>query len=189
MIPTWETVCENRGCAVAAAGRGLYTPPGAPSGERSDCGQIIPRTSSGVGFCSLRLAESYALADTKAGCPISRIHLSRPPCAGRYNSLDLASKVVRQRRATPSLGTLPDADSIMFIAGEHGLCRHLFSCKYCDTCMKTAQIVFPFDRGKSICFKDDGEERKYDTIILSLYDGGCHLNSEKISGIILIGRL
>ena len=137
MIPTQETVCENRDCLNAAAGRELYIPPGAPSGERSDCGQIIPRTLSGEGFRSLQLAESSALADTKAGCPISRIHLSRPPCAGRYNSLDLASKVVRQRRTLPSLGTLPDADSIMFIAGEHGRCRHLFSCKYCDTCMKT----------------------------------------------------
>ena len=137
LIPPREIVCENRSCVIAAAGRELYIPPGAPSGERSDCSQIIPRTLSGEAFCSLRLAESSALADTKAGCPISRIHLSRPPCAGRYNSLDLASKVVRQRWAPPSLGTLPDADSAMFIAREHGRCRHLFSCKYCDTCMKT----------------------------------------------------
>jgi len=126
---------------------------------------------------------------TESWLPISRIHLSRQPCAGRYNSLDLASKDVRQRRAPPSLGTLPDADSTMFITGEHGRCRHLFSCKYCDTCMKTTQIVFPFDRGKPIRFKHAGEERKYETIILSLYDGGCHLNNEKISGIMLIGRL
>ena len=77
--------------------------------------------------------------------PISRIHLSRPPCAGRYNSLDLASKDVCQRRAPPSLGIFPDADSTMFIAGEYGRCCHLFSCKCrtrgtmskAHTCMKT----------------------------------------------------
>jgi len=69
LTATLETVCENLGCGVAAARRGIYIPPGAPSGERSDCGQIIPRTSSGEAFCSLRLAESFALADVKAGCP------------------------------------------------------------------------------------------------------------------------
>ena len=68
LTATRETVCENRGGGIAAAGRGLYIPPGAPSGERSDCGQIIPRTSSGEAFCSLRLAESSAQADVKAGC-------------------------------------------------------------------------------------------------------------------------
>ena len=69
LTATRETVCENRGGGIAAAGRGLYIPPGAPSGEQSDCGQIIPRTSSGEAFRSLRLAESSALADVKAGCP------------------------------------------------------------------------------------------------------------------------
>ena len=53
---------------IAAAGRELYIPPGAPSEEQSDCGQIVPRTSSGEAFRSLRLAESSALADTKVGC-------------------------------------------------------------------------------------------------------------------------
>ena len=69
LIPTRETVCMSRGCVVAAAGRGLYIPPVAPSGDQSDCGLIVPRTSSGEAFCSLRLPESSALADVKAGCP------------------------------------------------------------------------------------------------------------------------
>ena len=68
LIPTRETVCDSQDGAVAAAGRGLYIPPGAPSGEQSDCGQTIPQTSSGEAFRSLQLAESSALADVKAGC-------------------------------------------------------------------------------------------------------------------------
>jgi len=33
LTATRETVCENRGGGIAAAGRGIYIPPGAPSGE------------------------------------------------------------------------------------------------------------------------------------------------------------
>ena len=120
---------RNRGYVVAAAGRGLYIPPGAPSGERSDCGQIIPPDFIGRSILLTAARRILRPGWRESWLPISRIHLSRQPRAGRYNSLDLASKVVRQRRARPSLGTFPDADSAMFIAREHGRCRHLFSCK------------------------------------------------------------
>ena len=71
------------------------------------------------------------------------------PRAGRYNTLDLASKVVRQRWARPSLGTLPNTGkSVATLHETFVFCRYSFSSLFSKT-----QIV---------CFEKTNENKKAD---------------------------